>query len=89
MPFVRPVTDADVAGAVTLTVMLPGADVTAYDVTCALSAFAGAFHVTVADLSPAVALTLVGAEGVGTVGVLPAEVLGVTEFDDADAGLVP
>jgi hypothetical protein len=88
VPFVRPVTGADVAGAFTVTVMLPGADVTAYDVTFAVSAFAGAVQVTVADLSPAVALTLVGAEGVGTVGV-PADVLGVTEFDDAEAGLVP
>jgi hypothetical protein len=83
------VTEADVAGAFTLTVMLPGADVTAYDVTFALSALAGADHVTVADLSPAVAATLVGADGVGTVGVFPAEVLGVTEFDGDDAGPVP
>lgn len=89
MPFVRPVTDAVVAGAVTLTAMLPGADVTTYDVTFALSAFAGALHVTDADLSPAVAATLVGADGVGTGGVLLADVLGVTEFDDGDAGPVP
>ena len=81
------------AGAFTLTLMLPGVDVTLYDVTFALSAFAGAFHVTVADLSPAVALTAVGAVatiGVVDGGVVPvADVLGVTAFDAADAELVP
>ena len=88
MPFLSPVTAADVAGAFTVAVMFPGADVTTYDVTFAVSAFAGAVQETVADLSPAVAVTLVGAAGVGMVG-LPAEVLGVTEFDGADARLVP
>ena len=91
MPFVRPATEAVVVGAFTLTLMLPGDDVTLYDVTFALSAFAGAVHVTVADLSPAVALTAVGAPAVGVDGgVLPvADVLGVTAFDGADAALVP
>ena len=43
----------------------------------------GAVQVTVADASPAVALTFVGAAG--TVG----GAVGVTEFEDADAGPVP
>ena len=89
MPFVRPATEADVVGAFTLTLMLPGDDATLYDVTFALSAFAGALHVTVADLSPAVAVTAVGAAGVGGCALPVADVLGVTAFDGDDAALVP
>lgn len=89
MPFVKPPTDAEVAGASTLTVMLPGADVTTYEVTFAFSAFAGAVQFTVAEASPAVAVTLVGADGAGAVGVSSTDVPGTTELERSEAGPVP
>ena len=58
----------------------PGVAVTVYPVIAESPSDAGAFHVTVACVSPAVAVTLVGAPGV---------VAGVTAMDAEEAGLLP
>ena len=78
MPFVSPVTviglDPPVA------VMLPGLDVTVYEVTGLPPFEAGGVKLTVACALPTVAVPIVGA---------PGTVAGVTLFDAADAGPVP
>ncbi len=61
-------------------VMPPGLDVTVYCVIAAPPSEAGALQLTAASVSPAVALTAVGA---------PGTVAGVTVLDAAEAELVP
>ena len=74
MPLVNPVTFAVVAGGFPVTVtgarvVEPACGVTAYDVTGEPPLF-GAVHDTVAEASPAIALTPVGAAGaVGDAGL--------------------
>jgi len=85
VPFVRPVTTVDVTGGDPVTVVTgcaaePINGVTAYAV-MGLPPFAGAFQDTLADESPGVAATPVGAPG--TVAA------GVTAFDWTEAGPVP
>jgi hypothetical protein len=82
---VSPVTDVEVAGGLPDTVTgVPAVDptngVTVYFVIALPPLLDGAVHVTVADPSPAVAATPVGAVG---------RVFGVTAFDGEDAGPVP
>jgi hypothetical protein len=77
---VSPVTVADVALAPALTLKAPDDEVTVYEVIAEPPLEAGAVHVTVAWALPGVAATFVGA---------PEIVAGVTEFDAADAGLLP
>jgi hypothetical protein len=78
VPFVKPVTviglDAPVA------VMLPGLEVTVYEVIALPPFEAGAVKLTVAWALPAVAVPIVGA---------PGTVAGVTLLEAADAGPVP
>jgi hypothetical protein len=78
MPFVSPVTvmglDAPVA------VMLPGLEVTVYEVIALPPFEAGGVKLTVAWALPAVAVPIVGA---------PGTVAGVTLLEAADAGPVP
>lgn len=79
MPFDRPVTEHDVAPVVEQEPPA-GTEVTAYPVTADPPSDAGAVHVTVAEPSPAIADTDVGA---------PGTVLGVTAEDAVDGALVP
>ena len=60
---------------------LPGVDVTVYEAIALEPALAGACHVTVACALPAVAATLVGADGATGVDVPAA---GITAFDAAE-----
>ena len=86
MPFVNPVTCVEVGSGEPVTstaacAIPPIKRVTVYLVN-GLPPFTGAVQVTVAVVSPAVALTAVGAPGaVGPVGV--------TEFDGPEGGPVP
>ena len=76
----RPVIAADVAEPVVVTMKLPGDDVTVYPAMELLPVSAEAAHVTVADASPAVAATLVGALG----GAAVVDVPMVTALDGAE-----
>jgi hypothetical protein len=63
VPFVSPVTVADVAVEATVAVRLPGDEVTIYPVIAFAAAFGDGAKFTNAIVSPAVALTVVGIEG--------------------------
>ena len=78
VPFDRPPTEHEVDEVVH--VAPPGLAVTVYELIAAPPVLAGAVHDTVAELSPAVAVTAVGA---------PGTVLGVTALEAADAEPVP
>ena len=86
VPFVKPLTVTVVgttvlpSGAVTVAEPPAGLEVTVYEVIALPPFEAGGVHDTVADASPAVAVTAVGA---------PGTVAGVTLFDARDAGPVP
>lgn len=75
MPFVKPVT-LQVNAPVVVQVFPPGLDVTVYLVMTAPPLSVGADHATVAEATPAVAVTLVGA---------PGKVDGFTAADAGDA----
>ena len=68
-------------------VMLPGIEVTIYPVTVLPPFMAGAVKLTVAEVSPAVAVMPVGAPG--TVIELVMELDGIMLFEAAEAGPVP
>ena len=78
VPFVKPVTVAEVPAVVAVT--LPGEEVTVYCVIDAPPSDAGAVQDTVASALPPVTDTPVGA---------PGTVAGVTEFDASEEGPVP
>jgi hypothetical protein len=80
VPFVKPVTLQDVAGALTVHVKLPGLEVTVYLKTAAPPVLAGARNETVACSSPMAAVT-----PVGTLGIVD----GVTAVDANDSDEVP
>ena len=81
VPFVRPVSVADVP--VTVALAPTGLEDTVYEVMALPPSLSGAVQETVAEASPAVAVTPVGA--LGTV----AGAFGVTLFDGAEAALLP
>jgi hypothetical protein len=80
---IRPVTLVVLAGAETTAWNPPGDEITEYAVTGLPPPETGAVQLTVADASPATAVTLVGAPGTLAAG------LGVTVLEGADARLVP
>jgi len=63
VPFVRPVTVADVAVAPAVAVRPPGLDATVYPVMALPPSYPGAVHDTSACVSPATAVTPVGGSG--------------------------
>jgi hypothetical protein len=83
VPFFRPVTVALWLDAAAATETFPGVEVTVYEAIALEPLLDGALHVTVADASPAVAFTAVGAVGAADVAAP-----GVTALDGEDAAPV-